>query len=181
MNKQLLFIQGGGDGGYVEDANLVASLRTLLGSNYELHYPLMPSDETLPDFGWLQQIGNEINAIDSEVILAGHSLGASMLLKFLSETQIRKKISGIFLISTPFWRGDENWVQGLKLDKEFADKLPKKFPVFFYHCRDDEEVPFNHLGLYRQKLPFATIREIESGGHQLNNDLSIVAYDIKSL
>lgn len=34
---------------------------------------------------------------------------------------------------------------------------------------------------YAQRLPQATVREIANGGHQLNNDLTIVAKDIKSL
>lgn len=181
MNKNVLFIQGGGDRGYEEDAKLVASLRMLLGATYDMHYPRMQSDEALPDFGWMQQIGNEITVIVGDVILVGHSLGASMQLKCLSEIQVRKKIAGIFLISTPFWSGDENWVHGLKLKEDFAEKLPKNVPIFLYHCRDDEEVPFEHLSFYRQKLPYATIREIESGGHQLNNNLSIIADDINSL
>jgi hypothetical protein len=42
-------------------------------------------------------------------------------------------------------------------------------------------VPFAHLALYRQKLPQAAVCEIVSGGHQLNNDLTVVAKDIKSL
>jgi hypothetical protein len=37
------------------------------------------------------------------------------------------------------------------------------------------------MALYPQKLPQATVREIASGGHQLNNDLTLVAKDIKSL
>lgn len=62
-----------------------------------------------------------------------------------------------------------------------SDKLPKDVPVFLYHSRDDEEVPFSNLALYRQKLPEASFREVASGGHQFNNDLRIVARDIKSL
>lgn len=104
-----------------------------------------------------------------------------MLLKFLSENKIQKQIDGIFLIATPFWSGDEDWVQGLKLQVNFEDKLSTDIPIFFYHCRDDEVVPFAHFTHYRQKLPWATFREIPSGGHQLNNDLTIVAKDIKSL
>ena len=181
MKNHVLFIQGGGDGGFEEDAKLVDSLQTVLGAAYEVHYPRILSNEALPDFGWLQQIGQEIMVMDNEVILVGHSLGASMLLKYLSENQSMKKISGIFLIATPFWSGDENWVQGLKLREDFADKLPIKVPVFLYHCHDDQEIPFEHLSHYRQKIPDAVIREIESGGHQLNNDLSVVAKDIKSL
>ena len=181
MKKNILFIQGGGNGGYEADAKLVKSLQTSLGIGYKVHYPQMQSDETVPDFGWLKQIGKEIAAIKNEVILVGHSLGASMLLKYLSENKIKKKIAGIFLISTPFWSGDEDWVQGLKLQEDFADKLPKNVPIFLYHCRDDEEAPFDHLSLYSKKLLQSTVNKIASGGHQLGNDLTIIANEIKTL
>jgi uncharacterized protein len=178
---KILFIQGGGEGGYEADGALVTSLQASLGNTYTVDYPRMPADETLSDFGWLQQIGIEINSCKEEIILVGHSLGASMILKYLSEKSVQQKIMGIFLIATPHWSGDDDWVQGLKLKEDFAYKLPKHIPIFLYHCRDDEEVPFEQLTFYKQKLPQAVIREIESGGHQLNNDLSIVAKDIKSL
>ena len=183
MNKQVLFIQGGGNGGYDADAHLVASLRRELGAAYDVRYPKMLPDETGPDFGrrWLEQIGEEVSSINGEVILVGHSLGASMLLKFLSENKIKKNVGGIFLIAAPFWSGNEDWVQPLNLGEDFSERLPKDIPITFYQCRDDEVVPSDHLTIYRQHIPWAVFREIASGGHQLNNDLSIVAKDIKSL
>ena len=181
MAKRVIFIQGGGEDGYTADAGLVASLRTALGETYEIRYPQMHTNETLSDFGWLGQIGKEITGINGDVILVGHSLGASMLLKFLSENEIFQKIDGVFLVSTPFWNGDEDWVQGLRLQDNFAERLSEDVPFFFYHCHDDEEIPFAHLAHYIQKLPRAIFREIPTGGHQLNNDLTIVAGDIQSL
>ncbi|HET6539829.1 MAG TPA: alpha/beta fold hydrolase [Chryseolinea sp.] len=181
MRYHVLFIQGGGgDEDYQADAKLVASLQEVLGSAYTVHYPLLPN-ESSPDFGRRKQIAKEISLVKGEIILVGHSLGASMLLKYLSENEVKKKVAGIFLISTPFWSGQEDWKQGLKLHEDFPDKLPKNVPIFLYHCRDDEEVPFAHLSIYAQKLPQAIVREIGSGGHQLNNNLSLVANDIKSL
>jgi hypothetical protein len=67
------------------------------------------------------------------------------------------------------------------LKEDFEDKMPKNVPVFLYHCRDDKEVPFEHLAIYIRKLPNSSVRQLVSGGHQLKNDLSIVAKDIKSL
>jgi predicted alpha/beta hydrolase family esterase len=181
MNMHVLFIQGGGgEEDYAADAKLVASLHEGLGKSYLIHYPLLP-DESEPDFGRKKQIGKEISLIKGEIILVAHSLGASMLLKYLSEIRIRKKIAGIFLISTPFWSGEQDWIQGLKLQKDFASKLPKNVPIFLYHSKDDQEIPFDNLELYAQHMPQATVRKITSGGHQLNNDLSIVAKDILSL
>ena len=96
-----------------------------------------------------------------------------------------KKIAGIFLIATPFWGGDKGWkyegYEALALPEGHANQLPSNAPVFFYHSRDDEIVPFAHLALYAQKFPQATIRELNGGGHQLHNDLSEVVEDIKSL
>lgn len=182
MNKKVLFIQGGGGKeDYAVDAKLVSSLQEHLGKSYLVHYPLLLPDESAPDFGLKKQIEKEISKIKGEIILAGHSLGASMLLKYLSESPVTKKIAGIFLLSAPFWSGEEEWKRGLKLQEDFAAKLPAGVPVFLYHCRDDEEVSFDHLRLYSENLPQVTIREIFSGGHQLNNDLSLVAKDIKSL
>ena len=181
MKRDILFIQGGGEGGYEADAKLATSLTQALKDSYVIYYPQMQTNESLADFEWPEQIGKEIFKIKSKVILVAHSLGASMLLKYLSENKIKKQIIGIFLISTPFWSGDQDWVQGLKLKEDFADKLSKNVPVFLYHCRDDKEIPFDHLSFYRKNLPNAIVREIKSGGHQLNNDLTIVAKDIRSL
>lgn len=181
MTKHLLFLQGGaGDEDHQADAKLVDSLQKALGRNYTIHYPLLP-EEPSPDFGRMKQIEKELSLIDGEIVLVAHSLGASMLLKYFSEYKTTKKIAAIFLLSTPFWSGNEDWKQGLKLREDFAARLPKDLRIFLYHCRDDESVPFEHLGEYSKKIGWATIREIQSGGHQFNDDLSIVAKDIKLL
>lgn len=181
MKKQILFIQGGGDGGYIADKSLVASLQKEVGQDYNIKYPELASDESVSDFGWILQIGKEISKAKSNFFLAGHSLGASMILKYISENPGNENIKGIFLLATPFWSGNEDWKQGLKLKENFAEKLPDQTPLFLYHSKDDEEVPFSHLEQYKQKIPQATFREIKTGGHQFNDHLSIVAKDIVSL
>lgn len=181
MTRHIIFIQGGGgEESHAADARMVASLQKALGDAYIIHYPLL-RNETTPDFGRKKQIAEQISLINSEMILVAHSLGASMLLKYLSETSVQKKIAGIILIATPFWSGDEEWKQALKLREDFAEHLPQGVPIFLYHSKDDQEAPFDHLAIYARHLPEATVREIAAGGHQLNNDLSLVAKDIKSL
>jgi uncharacterized protein len=181
MTRQILFIQGGGDGGYDSDKALVNSLQENLGNEYQINYPEIVSDESAPDFGWIKQIHEKVLETKDGTIIVGHSLGASMLLKYFSENSVAKNIKGIFLIATTFWSGNEDWKSGLKLQENFAGKLPDQVPLFLYHCRDDEVAPFSHLDHYRQKVTQATFREIKNGGHQLNNDLSLVAQDIQSL
>lgn len=181
MSKQILFLHGGGgEDDHAADAKLVDSLKVNLGDEYTIDYPLLP-ENAKPDLGRREQISREIASKRDGVILVAHSLGASMLLACLSELDIKKRIGGIFLLATPFWSGDEDWVKAFELQTDFAKRLDAKTPLYFYHCRDDEEVPFDHMSIYKQHVPWASFREVPVGGHQFNNDLSIVARDIKSL
>jgi len=184
MKKQILFIQGGGEGAYEEDGKLVAYLRNALSDAYEVLYPQMPN-ESDPDYEpWKGQIKKELAALEGKAILIGHSLGSSFLLKYLAEEKIEKAIAGIFLMATPYWGGNGWKYEGyetITLPEDFAWKLPSGAPIFLYHSRDDEIVPFAHLALYAEKLPQATIRALDGGGHQFNNDLADVASDIEYL
>ncbi len=180
MKKQLLFIQGAGEGAYEEDEKLVANLREKLGKQYEVWYPKMPDDDNAGYEAWKEQIAKNLLDIEGEVILVGHSFGASMLLKYLSEERLKSPVAGLFLIATPYWRS-EDWQKEYALEEDFAKQLPKNLPIVFYHSRDDDIVPFEHLGRYKEKLPQATFLEVDKGGHQLNNDLSKVAHDIQKL
>jgi uncharacterized protein len=181
MKKHVLFLQGGGGKeDHEADAKLVKSLREEIGDAYKVHYPLL-ENESSPDYGRLKQIDQEISRIDASVILVAHSLGASMLLKFLSEKGSKSQITGVFLLAVPFWKGKEDWVQGLKLKSDFENKLDQDVPTFFYHCHDDEEIPFSTLALYREKLPWATFREISRGGHQFDGAAPVIAKDLKSI
>ena len=181
MKKHVLFVHGGGQGAYEEDKKLAANLRDVLGAAYDVRCPKMP-DENRPEYeAWKDQIARELVALDGEVVLVGHSLGASILLKYLSEERVEKHVAGIFLVAPPYW-GAEDWEVGeYALQENFASNLPEELPVFFYHGRDDEWVPFAHLALYKQGLPQANIREFDGRGHQFNDDLSEVARDIERL
>lgn len=182
MNRQVLFIQGGGDGAYAEDAKLVESLRRELGDDYAVVYPQMP-DEGSPDYdAWKAKISQELAALNGEIILIGHSVGGYILVKYLSEeNDPQKPIIGIGIIAAPYPDGDENWhYEGFTLPEHFGANFPKGAKVFLYHSRDDQTIPFAHVSLYANEIPGAVVRQV-SGGHQLGNDLSAVAADIKSL
>lgn len=179
--KHVLFVQGGGEGAFLADTPLVESLRNSLGLDYQVHYPAMPYEGDPNDEMWRAEIRRQLEKIGGDVLLVGHSVGAYLLLRFLLRDRGGSSLPGVFLIATPFV-GEGGWqMSDLALPENFAEGLPPGVPLCLYHARDDDVVPFAHLGLYRQKIRRATIRELDSGGHQLNNDLSIVAADIRRL
>src|SRR5215211_6479627 len=96
MEKQVLFIQGAGEGAYEEDGELVKSLRDTLGTDYNVLYPKMPNNGDAEYEALKLQISEELAALDGKVILVGHSAGGFVLVKYLSEEDVVRPIAGIF-------------------------------------------------------------------------------------
>jgi len=182
MIKQILFLHGSGEeSAYEVDGSLVASLEKSLGAAYEVRYPKMPLEESAGYTDWKVRITIELSPLDDPVILVAHSVGGSILLKYLAEERIEKSIAGLFLLATPYFGGDENWnYPEMNLAQDFAPKLPATAKIFLYHSRDDEVVPVDHLALYAAKLPQATVRVLDGRGHQFGDSLTEVAEDIRS-
>jgi predicted alpha/beta hydrolase family esterase len=175
----VLFIQGGGEGAYDEDAALVDSLRRALGPEYDVRYPRMP-DEAEPDMEpWKRKISSELSRMHGEVVLVGHSLGGSVVLNYLAEEKIKQSIAGLFVLAAPSWDEDRWNFDDLKLPDDMADRLSRISRIFLYHCRDDEVVPFAHLALHGARIPQAVVRPVDRGGHQFGNDLIDIARDIR--
>jgi predicted alpha/beta hydrolase family esterase len=180
MRMPVVFIHGGGPGAYAADRPLAASLQAALGPAYAVRYPQMPREEDPEYESWKARIAQELATLDRAVVLVGHSLGGSVLLKYLSEEPVEPALVGLFLLATPYWGADADWQRNeYALDVDFAAKLPPIPRIYLYHSQDDDIVPLAHLARYAAKLPQATIRPFTRGGHQFRNDLADVAADIK--
>lgn len=180
--KKVLFIHSAGPQGHHEGSDyLVTYLRDTLGPGYDVLFPEMPDPENPNYKAWKEKLKKELAAVDDKLILVGHSLGASVVLKYLSEETFQKSISGLFLIGTVYW-GKKDWkVKEYVLDKDFSSKLPHIPQIFLYHSKDDEVVPVTHLRYYAEELPKARVREFDSRGHLFGKGLPELVEDIKSL
>lgn len=116
--------------------------------------------------------------ISDPIILVGHSLGASTLLKYLSEEKPSIPITGLFLVSTPFWG---NNMKEFQLEEDFQLSLPAIPITFLYHSKQDEDVPFEHLHIYSAALKGAIVRELDGKEHVFATGLPALVSDIKSL
>jgi predicted alpha/beta hydrolase family esterase len=101
--RQILFIQGGGAGAHDEwDDKLFDSLRREFGDGYEVRYPRMP-DEDDPSYArWSAAIRREMTALDDGAVVAGHSVGGTILINVLAERPPEPELSAIVLIAAPF-------------------------------------------------------------------------------
>ena len=178
--RQILFIQGGGAGVHDEwDDKLVESLRRELGSEYEVRYPRMP-DEGDPSYArWSTAIRREMAALDDGAVVAGHSVGATILVKALAEQPPENGLAAIVLIAAPFvgeggWPADE-----FELVSDLGASLPPGVQVHVFHGLRDETAPPSHADLYALAIPQARVHQLPGRDHQLNNDLSEVAEAIR--
>jgi predicted alpha/beta hydrolase family esterase len=174
--RQVLFIQGGGAGTHDEwDDKLVDSLRRELGDGYEVRYPRMP-DEGDPSYPrWSAAIRRELAGLDDGAVVAGHSVGATILVHALAEQPPDRQLGAIVLIAAPFvgaggWPSDE-----FELASDLGARLPEGVRVHVFHGLQDEIAPPGHADRYAQVIPQARVHRLAGRDHQLNNDLSEVA------
>ena len=179
---QVLFIQGGGEGVHDDwDDKLVASLEGALGPGYAVRYPRMP-DEGDPDFGaWSARLEREIAQLRDGAVLVGHSIGGTILIHAVAkQPELLSRIAAIFLIAPPFvgkggWPSDD-----IAPAPDWAAPLAG-VPIYLYQGDADETTPMAHLDLYGKAIPQAHLRRLRGRDHQLDNNLSEIARDIRRI
>jgi pimeloyl-ACP methyl ester carboxylesterase len=101
MARTVLVIHGAGEprrrGGKVYWEPL---LEKSLGGDYIVQAPRMPRPNEPRYRTWARRIAELVAGIQNPA-LVGHSFGASVLLKYLSEAAPRPSLAGLFLIATP--------------------------------------------------------------------------------
>jgi predicted alpha/beta hydrolase family esterase len=183
MTRQLLFVQGGGGKNAHDewDSKLVESLERELGPDYEIRYPRMPNEEDPNYASWKADLRKELDKLDDGAILVAHSIGATILAHSLAEDPPKRPPTGIFLVSMPFI-GKDGWSSDdIKPDPKLGSKLPEQSSVYLYQGSEDEIVPFEHARLNAKAIPQAVVRKLAGRNHQLDNDMSEVAADIRRL
>jgi len=181
--ERVLFAHSGGGQGYPGQGSfdLVSHLREELVDRYEIIYPII-EDPYAPTYEmWQRLFSQEFSKAQKPEILIGHSLGGSMLLKYLSEEKPDVDISALFLISIPHW-GENGWeVEDFKMTTDFGTELSHISKIFFYHSHDDFIVPFTHLEYYKSTFPNAIIRVLAGNDHAFAKGIPELVSDIRSL
>lgn len=187
----MLFVQGGGAGTYDEwDNKLVASLRHELGEGFEVRYPRMPGEDDPSGPRWSAAIRSEMAALDDGAVVAGHSVGATILVRAIAEQPPQRRLGGIVLIAAPFI-GEGGWPGEPVLlpprapaalpprvpaaSFELGAFLPPGVPVAVFHGLEDETVPPSHARRYGEVIPYARVWLLPGRDHQLGDDLREVA------
>jgi predicted alpha/beta hydrolase family esterase len=181
--KKVLFLHSAGpQGPHQGSGDFIAHLKAGLGSGFSLKCPKVPHPES-PDYAtWKAKLAKEMAGLEDGVILIGHSLGGSVLAKYLSEERIGIRIAALCLAATPFW-GEKGWeYQPFYLKEGFGKKLSRIPRIFLYHSKDDKVVAPGHVRRYAEALPKATVRLVKGRGHAFEKEgLPELVEDLLSL
>jgi uncharacterized protein len=183
MPSTVLFVHSSGPQGPGEGSEpFFARLREELGPGYELLFPIMPEPENPHYAPWSKRLGEILDEAEEPLVVVGHSLGSSVVLKHLAESDRPKPITGLVLATTPFWGREEDWEIEWALPEDWPDASTKLPPTFLFHSRDDEVIPFDDLDRYARLLPGATVRALDGNGHLYDRgDLTEILAAIRSL
>jgi pimeloyl-ACP methyl ester carboxylesterase len=174
--RQILLIQGGGKGVHDEwDDKLFDDLSRELGDGHEVRYPRMPAEDDPSYARWSAAIRREMAGLNDGAVVAGHSVGGTVMIHAIAEQPPEQELAAIVLIAAPFvgeggWPGDE-----FQLPSDLGARLPRGVRVHIFHGLDDETAPPSHADLYARAIPQAQVHRLPGRDHQLNNDLSEVA------
>ena len=119
--------------------------------------------------------------LDEPPIVVGHSLGGSVVLKHLAESD-REERSPASSSSRRRSGASSDWEAEWALPEGWPDADTELPPTFLFHSRDDEEIPFAHLELYAKRLPDAEVHPLDGNGHLFDRgDLSEISDAIRGL
>lgn len=150
-----------------------------LGGEYEVFLPAMPNKTNAVYREWKLWFEKILEKLGQDIVLVGHSLGASFLIKYLSENKVDKNIKSVHLVSGVF---DKDF-DGLELCT-FA--LPEALNlqtknVFLYHSEDDPVVPFSALEKIASKVSGSTKRVFKDRKHMNMENFPELVEDVLSV
>jgi len=181
MSYEILFIQGAGEVTTAQEQVITDALKNNLSDQFRITYPLMPNADHPAYLAWEEVLSSSLGKLSGKVILMGHSLGASIILKHFSKHPVPDKVIGMILFGVPYWK-DQNWdVSEYAIDDELLGKLSGLENVYFYHSTDDQVIPNHQFKSYRKLIPGAHWRVLSGVDHSYHAAIPDMINDIQDL
>lgn len=175
MTAPVLFVHGGGDEAYDYDRKIADRLKQALGPHRPIAVPHIPGLESLDWPATAAQLGAALDAVPAGAVIVAHSVGASAVLKLLSEGR-DPRLAHLVLLAPPYNGADGEWGDDdFAFPANFASHLPRHLEITIWHSRDDEIIPVANAERYRQKLTRARIILLDGYGHQFEGPLGFLA------
>lgn len=169
----ILFIHSAGPQEGRDGSQLLTHyLKKECAKTHNIIHPAMPSPSDPYYAEWKKEIRRTLDLVEGEVTLIGHSLGGSVLLKYLAEEVVNIPINKLISIAAPFWGINKEWQRkDFILKSNSSEKIPYVPNTFFLHSKLDPIVPIEHMQRYSKQFPGAKCIELEGDAHLFTDGL----------
>jgi uncharacterized protein len=165
---QLLFIHSAGPQSDTEGSGpLLAALREGLEPGITVVAPAMPGTDSPEAPRWDAAAADAVAPMTGPYALAGHSLGASTLLKYLAANDPPPGLTGVVLVSAPWWGTPNADADSFALPPKF-ERLSHLPRLLFITSRDDEIAPPSHAEKYVTAIAGAELKLLDGHGHEFS-------------
>lgn len=193
MEKKKQLVMIGGAGKYLDDKDFYYYLREeadftphkprkkwrdwlahgLWGEYESIQIP-MPNGDNADYQAWKIVFERHFEFLNNEdLVLTGHSLGASFLLKYLSENELPYKARQVHLVSSAFRDESVGYNEGVGDFASDIEKIPKLADqaeeIFLYHSKDDDVCAFEDSVELSKIIPGVKFQEFDNRGHFLQS------------
>ncbi len=164
-----------------ESGLLLEKIKHELNDSSLFHAPSMPNPNSPDCQSWMEALDANVHKSAGPLILIGHSLGGSVILKYLSENIVETEIQHVLLLAVPFW-GSQGWnISSYHLKNENIDQLLNFNNINFFHCLDDKVVPASHLKEHLNLIPHAEGQIFKTGDHYFTDCIGKIKKQIRQL
>ena len=153
----------------------------LHAKGHEVVVPNLPNPEDPDPEEWTKVLVEKIGSIDDETIILGHSLGASMVLRFLEAAEAKSTPRGCILVSPP-WMIKAEALRGFFMSELDFDVLMWKASRFVVvHSRDDKVIQFDHAEKYAKVLHAKLIEGAPGDEHFQGKQYPVILKAVEDL
>jgi predicted alpha/beta hydrolase family esterase len=141
------------------------TLQETLGESWEVFRPTMPCKQNASFDEWSARFEQYIPHMRDGIVLIGHSLGGSFLLRYLSEHAIPVSVAATLLVAPAIGDTPDEPLCSFTPPTDFTSFAAHAGDVHVFHSTDDVVVPVAHTQTLQGKLPAATMHYHEGFGH----------------
>ena len=152
-------------------------LQSELGEEYEVLLPRMPNKQNAKYDEWKIWFEKMLPFARDNALLVGHSMGGLFLVKYLSENEFPKKISGLFLVAAPHSRTKD--IGSLQLKSNLEKVWEQCQNIHLYQSQDDQIVPASEAEEYKKAWLGAKLHIFEDRGHFNQEKFPEIVEEIK--
>lgn len=178
----VVFIHSAGSQGPGEGSSaLLDGLKQALPHGMTLVAPAMPEPDNPSAERWIDALHRVLDRVEGPQILAGHSLGGSILLQTLARHGTGRGLKGVLILNSPFW-GAPGWdYEAFALTADDVRQLGRLPRFLVLQGEADDVVAADHPGRYQALIPHAEIRRLAGIDHEAGTAGPLVAAAIAEL